>query len=303
MNAPTNSPWLEQRERGSRSATRLMKWLALRCGRHISRLLLYPICAYFLAFSPRGRSTSRQYLALALGRPPRLTDLWRHWFTFAATVLDRVYFVDGRFGRFDIEIRGLDLLRRTLAKGRGCILLGAHLGSFELLRTLAPVHRLPVNFVMYEDNAANITEVVNARLDPAIRERTIVPGGVDTMLRIAECLSRGELVGMLGDRSAGSDKTVTCRFFGRHAVFPQGPLRLALCLGVPVYLVAGLYEGGKHYVIHLEPFCEEPNAERAEPAAWTREWAQRYAGRLEHFCRLAPYNWFNFYDFWSSSPR
>jgi predicted LPLAT superfamily acyltransferase len=72
---------------------------------------------------------------------------------------------------------------------------------------------------------------------------------------------------------------------------------------VPVYLVAGLYEGGKHYVIHLEPFCEEPNAERAEPTAWTREWAQRYAERLEHFCRLAPYNWFNFYDFWSSSPR
>src|SRR5438552_12974945 len=187
MNAPTNSPWLEQRERGSRSATRLMKGLALTCGRRIARLLLYPICAYFLAFSPRARSASRQYLALALGRPPRLTDLWRHWFTFAATVLDRVYFVDGRFGRFDIQVRGLERLRRTLAKGRGCLLLGAHLGSFELLRTLSPEHRLSVSAVMYEENAANITEVLNARLDPALRERVIVSGGVDTMLRIAEC--------------------------------------------------------------------------------------------------------------------
>lgn len=303
MNAPTSSPWLEQQELGSRSATRLMKWLALLCGRRIARLLLVPICAYFLAFSPRGRSASRQYLALALGRRPRLADLWRHWFTFSVTVLDRVYFVDGRLSRFDIEIRGLEILRRTLAKGRGCILLGAHLGSFELLRMLAPVENLSVSVVMYEDNAANIAEVVNARLDPAIRERIIVPGGVDTMLQIAECLSRGELVGMLGDRAAGSDKTVTCRFFGRDAAFPQGPLRLALSLRAPVYLVAGLYEGGKRYVVHLEPFCEEPGADLTERVAWVREWVQRYAERLEHFCRLAPYNWFNFYDFWSRPAR
>src|SRR5207244_2605294 len=83
-------------------------------------------------------------------RPPRLTDLWRHHFTFATTVLDRVYFVDGRFADFDIEVRGLELLRRTLAKGRGCLLLGAHLGSFELLRTLALEDGLSVNSVMYE---------------------------------------------------------------------------------------------------------------------------------------------------------
>ena len=301
MNAPPNAPWLYHRERGSRSATRFMTWLALRSSRSAARLLLYPICAYFLLFSPRARSTSRQYLALALARPPRFTDLWRHFFTFAATVLDRVYFTGGRFGHFDIEVRGLERLRDTLAQGRGCLLLGAHLGSFELLRTLAREHRLSVNTVMYEENAANITEVLNTQLDPTLRERIIVSGEVDTMLRIAECLSRGELVGMLGDRAAGSDKTVTCRFFGRNAVFPQGPLRLALSLRVPVYLVAGLYEGGKRYVIHLEPFCEEPNADRTERVAWTREWAQRYAERLEHFCRLAPYNWFNFYDFWNRS--
>jgi predicted LPLAT superfamily acyltransferase len=280
-----------------------MKWLALRCGRRVASLLLYPVCGYFLAFSPRARSTSRQYLVLALGRPPRFTDLWRHYFTFATTVLDRMYFVDGRLDRYDIEVRGLEPLRLTLAKGRGCLLLGAHLGSFELLRTLSPQHRLSVNTVMYEENAANISEVLNTELDPALRERVIVSGEVDTVLRIAECLSRGELVGMLGDRSTGSDKTVTCRFFGRDAVFPQGPLRLALSLRVPVYWVAGLFEGGKRYVVHLEPFCEEPNADRAGQAAWIREWTQRYAERLEHFCRLAPYNWFNFYDFWSRSPR
>jgi predicted LPLAT superfamily acyltransferase len=303
MNVPLKASWLDHPERGSRSATRFMTWLALRSGRSLARLLLYPICAYFLAFSPRARSASRQYLALALGRQPRMGDLWRHFFTFAATVLDRVYFVDGRLGRFDIELTGLEALQRTLARGRGCLLLGAHLGNFDLLRVVASEHGLPVSVVMYAENAANITEALNARLDPALREGIIAPGQPDTMLKIADRLSRGELVGMLGDRAAGSDKTVTCRFFGRDALFPQGPLRLAASLRVPVYLIAGLYEGGRRYVVHLEPFCEEPSEDRAERTAWTREWAQRYAERLEHFCRLAPYNWFNFYDFWSGSPR
>jgi Predicted acyltransferase len=26
---------------------------------------------------------------------------------------------------------------------------------------------------------------------------------------------------------------------------------------------------------------------------------RRYAARLEHYCREAPFNWFNFYDFWA----
>ena len=94
-----------------------------------------------------------------------------------------------------------------------------------------------------------------------------------------------------------------CRFFGREAAFPQGPLLLAHSLRVPVMLLAGLYEGGRRYVIYVEPFCDEPAGDRAGRAAWIGEWAQRYAERLEHFCRTAPYNWFNFYDFWSRSPR
>jgi predicted LPLAT superfamily acyltransferase len=301
MNAPAKAPWLKAPERGSLTATRFMKWLALRCGRRVARLVLYPICAYFLLFSPRTRSASREYLGCALGRPAHLADLWRHTYTFAATVLDRVYFLDGQFDRFDIEKQGLDVLRRTLAGGRGCLLVGAHLGSFELLRTLAAGDEMTVSVVMYEDNAANITSVLNT-LNPEIRSRTLVPGEVDTVLRISERLAHGEIVAVLGDRWAGSDKTVVCRFFGRDAAFPQGPLLLAQSLRVPAMLFVGLYEGGARYTVRFEPLCEAYTGDRTLRAAWVRESVQRYADRLEHLCRLAPYNWFNFYDFWCKSP-
>ena len=51
--------WLEQRERGSLAAMRLITWITLTLGRRIGRALLYPICLYFIVFSPRASSASR----------------------------------------------------------------------------------------------------------------------------------------------------------------------------------------------------------------------------------------------------
>ena len=84
---------------------------------------------------------------------------------------------------------------------------------------------------------------------------------------------------------------------GAPAQFPEGPFRLALVLGVPVVLFFGLYQGGGRYRIFLEVLPESPAARREQrsPAALGVE---GYVRRLEHYARAAPYNWFNFYDFW-----
>ena len=48
--------WLTRRERGAATAIRLIVWIALHLGRSVTRLLLYPICLYFLAFSSASRA-------------------------------------------------------------------------------------------------------------------------------------------------------------------------------------------------------------------------------------------------------
>jgi len=112
---------------------------------------------------------------------------------------------------------------------------------------------------------------------------------------------RGEAVGILGDRVLGKDKAVACEFFGDAANFPQGPLLVPVLFHVPVVLFFGLYLGGNRYAIHFERFaCDAAPAGRNERAAQLAPCIARYAQRLEHYCRLAPYNWFNFYDFWEA---
>jgi predicted LPLAT superfamily acyltransferase len=290
--------WLEQRERGSLLAMKAGVRLLLGVGHAVGRLFLYPAAAYFLAFSRPARASSRDYLGRVLGRPAGLRDVARHYLTFARTLHDRVYFLAGRTAEFTVEQHGTHAVDKALAKGRGCILLGAHLGSFEVLRVVGSLERkLPVNVLLYPDNAAN-AEAMAAELCPELAARVIPLGRPETLLRVRECLERGEIVGLLGDRALKSDRTVQCDFLGAAASFPQGPLLLAALLKAPVVLFFGLYLGGRRYAIHFEPFADELDAGRRDRDVRLRPWIARYAERLEHYCRLAPYNWFNFYDFW-----
>ncbi|HZE60257.1 MAG TPA: acyl-CoA synthetase [Burkholderiales bacterium] len=290
--------WVARRERGSELAMRLLTWLSFALGRRAGRALLYPISLYFLAFSARARRASRAYLTRALGRRASLGDVLRHYHSFASTLHDRLYLAAGRIGEFDVTVRDTPEVRRWLAGERGCILLGSHLGSFEILRALGIAeHARPVNVVMRVDQAAKTSRVLRS-VGPQADARVIPLGHPQSLLRVDECLARGEVVGILGDRVWSNDRSVNCDFLGAPARFPLGPWLLAGLVNAPVILFFGLYRGGRRYEIHLEPFAEKIELDRGDREASARPWIQRYAERLERQCRLAPYNWFNFYDYW-----
>jgi len=136
-------------------------------------------------------------------------------------------------------------------------------------------------------------------LAPDVESRVIPLGSPDALLRAQDCLARGEIVGMLGDRAWRNERTFTCPFLGDQASVPVGPLLLAGLLQAPVVLFVGLCRGGGRYEIHLEHFADAIPLDRQSREASVRPWVERYARRLEHHCRAAPYNWFNFYDYWA----
>jgi predicted LPLAT superfamily acyltransferase len=72
-------------------------------------------------------------------------------------------------------------------------------------------------------------------------------------------------------------------------------------LACPVYVVAGLFTAPNRYDLYCEPFAESVRLPRQTRAVVAAELAQKYAQMLETYARKAPYNWFNFFDFWRSS--
>jgi len=298
MTQPATQSWLRQQERSNLAILRLMVWISLTLGRGIGRLVLYGIAAYYVLFAPKARHFSREYLHRALDRWAEWSDGFRHVFSFASTIHDRIYLLNDRFDLFDVEVVGAEALHAALARQPGALLIGAHFGSFEVLRSVGRGQAgLKVAMLMYEENARKINATLEA-INPAATRDIIALGRVDSMLEARDKLDQGYLVGMLADRSLGDDPTADCDFLGEPAPFPVGPWRMAAMLRRPVFFMAGIYLGGNHYQIHFEPLADFSDTPRSERDAAMRAAQQHYASRLEHFCRQAPYNWFNFYDFW-----
>lgn len=291
--------WATRRERGSTALLRLMIWISLNLGWSVSRVLLGLIALYFFASSADARAASRDFLERARGRPATTLSVLRHLFTFCSVILERVFLLANRLERFDIEVQGLEHLNSVLAQGTGCVLLGAHFGSFEVMRAIGRHAPVRVRPLMFRQNAGAVTRVLEA-LDPAMQDAIIEIGRPDTMLLVRESVQRGEIVGMLADRVPGGGKQTVANFLGSPAAFPTGPFVVVASLGVPALLFYGIRIGPRRYVARFAPFAQHIVLPRTSRERDLRGWVKRYAASLEAECRAHPFNWFNFHRFWET---
>ncbi len=301
MSAPDlarGAEWVRRPERSNTAMLRVMAWVSLRLGRRLARIVLFGISLYFLLFAPQARHASRAYLSRALGRAPRLVELFRHFHSFASCTHDRVYLLNDCFDLFDIQVHGAGAFEELLAAGRGAFLMGAHMGSFEAVHAVGRQRSgLRVAMVMYEENARKINAAL-AAIDPVGPQNIIPLGRLDSMLQLQARLDEGMVLGVLGDRTLDDDPTLSVPFLGESAAFPVGPMRLAAMLQRPVLFMTGLYLGGNRYAVHFEPLADFRDIERKDRDAAIRRAVVAYAAGLERHCRAEPFNWFNFFDFW-----
>lgn len=296
---PSTPEWVGRPERSNTLAIRLIVWVALTLGRRIARLFLYPICLYFFLFARTARIASKKYLRKVLGHEPGTLDGLRHIHTFASTILDRVFLLNGRFDKFDVRVHLDEAAQAIVAKQQGCILLGAHFGSFEIARAYAhETQGPPASMVMYEENARKLNAVLKA-INPDLAQQVIGLGKIDSMLKVEKALQRGEFIGILADRGLEhGGASMICDFLGERAKFPTGPLRIAHILKKPVLLMAGVYRGGNRYDLYFEQLIDMSTEKGLSRDEILRQAMQHYVAGIEKHCRNAPYNWFNFYDFW-----
>ena len=298
-----SAEWKARPEGGGRFAIWLIRSIGRYGGRPLARACLYPITLYFLLRRGPERRASREWLSRAFGHPPSLFAVARHIHTFAATILDRVFLLgDRRPGRFDVQVHGLEDLHAAIAHGRGVLLFGSHLGSFEVLRVLKRARPdVPLRVVLDRAHNPALTELLEA-LDPDVANAVIDAGlpGPDIMLAIGEAVAGGAMVALLVDRVQPGSPALAIPFLGRPAPWPLAPWQLAAALQVPIVLAFGLYRGGNRYELLFEPFSDGVRLPRGERVRALPALIARYVARLEHHARRAPFNWFNFYPFWDT---
>jgi predicted LPLAT superfamily acyltransferase len=294
--------WKQRPEGGGYFAIWLIRTIACRGGRTVARLLLWPITLYFMLMRGPERRASRDYLARVLPQAPGLRHVARHIHTFASTILDRVFLLSGQLERFDIQVSGLDQLHAQLDRGQGALVFGSHLGSFDALRVLATRRPdIKVRVLLDKKHNAAVQQLLDA-LNPDLAGAIIDAGegGPAVVLAIKAALDEGALVALLVDRAGPGEASMPAPILGDEARFPTAPWLIASTLKAPVTLAFGLYRGGNRYDLTFEAFSEGLAIPRHNRALVLQQQVQDYARRLQHHALAAPYNWFNFFDFWQN---
>ncbi|MEJ0036474.1 MAG: acyltransferase [Gammaproteobacteria bacterium] len=296
--------WKERAEIGNTFWLRVIVWISRSCGRSVAQSLMWPVALYFFLRRGPERRASRLYLNRVLGRPATAWNVYRHVHCFSATILDRLFLFSERFRRFDIRAHGLPVLDENLAAGNGVLLIGSHLGSFDALRVLSLERpEVVVRIVLDVEHSQKLSRFLNA-LNPALAASIINAreAGPAAAIAIKQALDGNAIVALLADRGQPTNPSQIASFLGFPAPFPTSPWLLAAAVKTPVMLAFGLYRGGNRYDLHFEKFADRLTIDRNRRAEALSEILQRFADRLAHYARLAPYNWFNFYDFWNNVP-
>lgn len=300
--------WYHLGEKGSRLGITFMLWVYRLFGRRAASALLYPVVAYFFLRNARERRASLDYLQRmraacpdAMPDAPTWRHVYRHFLEFARMILDRPAIITGDTRDYVFSLHGQELLDRLAREKRGAILLNSHLGSLDIMRILAEDRGIVVNALMFRQNSRNVSAEMRSDGDARIVEHD--PSSVSSVFELQKRVRRGELVALNIDRVGPNrvekrERVSWIPFLGAEAAFPQSPLILASLLECPVLLTFGVRTGDREYELHAEEFAERIVLPRASREEQLDALLRRYAQRLECYCRKAPYQWFNFYDFW-----
>jgi predicted LPLAT superfamily acyltransferase len=302
--------WSRIAERGSIWGIRFTVACYRHLGRRLSLPLVLAVVSYFFVTDARGRRASLSYLRrvhadprgrTSLPRAPGLRECFRHYRSFALAIVDRLAIWFGRADDFVFETHGLDYVDRLAEQGRGALILGSHLGSFDALRLLAKRAGSTVNVLMFTANAQRINQVLR-EVAPEVEASVIQvdPGSVQSVFTIRERLRRGEHVAILADRIEVGDRNRAMRvpLLGGPVQLPQAPVLLAGLLGCPLVTVVALRDGPARYEVFVDVLAERvalPQRGRNDAVA---SLLGAYAASLERHCLRMPYQWFNFFDYW-----
>lgn len=276
-------------------------------GRRVLRALLWPVVLVYACTQPAARRASLDYLRRmqaahgAIGQEPGLRHWLRHLLSFAETLLDKLLATAGRYPWQALRVEGQAHVDTLVTQGRGAVLVTAHVGCLELCQALAT--RLPglrLTVLVHTRHAERFNRILR-RLDPASTVELLQVSAVSaaTAVDLEQRVRAGGFVAIAGDRvPLDGGRTATADFLGAPAAFPVGAYVLASLLACPLLFLGCVREGAGH-VVRFEQLAARVELPRAGRAQALAALAAQFAGRLEALLRRAPYDWFNFYDFWA----
>ena len=279
-------------------------YLAIRVGgRKAAYGMLYFVVAWYVLFSPLARGRASHYLRRRFPESSGLARLWHCYrliFEFGKVLVDRAVVGILGPGSFAVFLDGREELLKLRDENRGLILMTAHVGCWQLAMSALGFLQRPVNMLMRREDGDIDRHYYEHAGIPCPYQIIDPTGYLGGTLEMLGALKQGQIVSVMGDRQFGSEKSSTrVDFLGGQVAVPFSAYKLAAVTGAPIVVFFSNKNGPKSYRLQLAKVIRVPqlkgrNAETFAP------FAQEFAKVLEDFSRLYPYQFYNFYNLWSS---
>lgn len=286
------------------------------------RALIYPVSFFYLIFSKRTRIETRRYQRLLKqytnGTSPSKIRTYRQILSFSLCVLEKIQGWLGqiKFSKIQYQNDDVEEILQQLREGKGAILLTSHLGNMELLRSLQDYNtelcskEIPIHVIMEKKSTEQFNRTIE-EINPKSKLNVIDSGniGPDTIFEISEAIENGGLVVVSGDRTSAHarNKVVKAEFLGKEAEFPYGSFLIPCLVKCPVYYMFGLRERtsifNPKYKVYIEKSKVDLNCGRNERDKCLNSLCREFIEKLEKYCAMFPYQWYNFYNFWLKSEK
>ena len=260
----------------------------------IVRLCAYPVSFFYLLFSRRARTEALLYqnhLRTFFGSDfPKKISSFRQILSFAFCVLEKLEGWLGKVELNSVEFQNDDIeaLISQLEMHKGAVIICSHLGNSELLRSLSSYNRTRVSWKVPVISVMEIKSTVR----------------FNTIIRLAEFAEKGGLVVIAGDRTSARNRTKNIKknFLGEEASFPYGTFLVPFLLKIPVYYMFGMRKKdvvrNPKYQVFVEKSSVALDVPRSKRDAAIESLCGEFVSKLEKYCKLYPYQWYNFYNFW-----
>ena len=250
---------------------------------------------YFIPFAPKATAAIWKYNRnrRGLGLTKSFTELYRHYYVFGQTLIDRMALRAGLVERYRFQFDNYERFLEIINGRQGVVIIGAHVGCWETGTVFFGKYGKKINIVMLDNEHKQIKQVIEESSENENNFKIIAVNQdpLALILQIKKALDDGEYICFNGDRYMNEKETFRTRFMGTDVLMPSGPFKIAAKCRVPVVFYYAVREKNRTYRFIFSEAAVEHN----RPLSLL----EQYTASLENLLEKYPRQWFNFYNFWN----
>ncbi len=292
----------EGKSRGTVLGHKIFVFILNHLGLKLAYIVLRFVAVYYFLFARKSNKNIYFFFhdVLKYKRTTSYLKIYKNYYIFGQTILDKVALLAGVKTKFTINHEGGKNLDKIAAMGKGGILVSAHIGNWEIAGQLLNRLETTFNILMYENERANLKEYLEkVEKKKNVKIIAIKDGEMGHLIELHNAFSNNELVVMHGDRFREKAITTEAKFLGKTAIFPAGPFIMAAKFGVPISVVFAVKETNTHYhFFATDPIEVKRTRTEEQTNAAVKELLEKYISEFEKMVYRYPEQWFNYYAFW-----